>query len=750
MKELDKSYNASKYEADIYKLWMDSGFFNPDNLPDQNGDPYTIILPPPNVTGTLHLGHAFEDTIQDILIRFRRMQGRKTLWLPGTDHAAIATQTKVETILQKEEGKRKTDLGREAFLSKVNDFAKTSHDTIVDQLKRIGASVDWSREAYTLDEARELAVRTAFKAMYDDGLIYRDYKVINWDPKGQTVISDDEIVYTERDSVLYTFKYSKDFPISISTTRPETKVGDTAVAVHPDDSRYQQFIGKEYDLEFAGVPIHIKIIADDSVEKDFGTGALGVTPAHSHIDSEIAQRHNLETKPVINEYAKIALPGVNKAGLELDGKKTSEAREIIVEWLKASNLLESEQPIKQNVATAERSGGVIEPLPKIQWFMAVNKPFIMKHSEIDGITSGQEVTLKQLMRTALESKQIGISPDHFSKTYYHWIDNLRDWCISRQIWFGHRIPVWYRTNPSSGDTDEYCGIQPPTQTDDSGEWVQDEDTLDTWFSSGLWTFSTLGWPNQTEDLKTFHPTSVIAPGYEILFFWVARMILMSGYHLGQIPFEQIYLHGIVRDKNGKKFSKSANNGIDPIEMCDKYGTDALRFALVFNAAAGNDTLFDEQKVKGMKHFGNKLWNITRYILMNIGDSNSATATGPAPQPTTPADKLILEQLQSTTSAITKHLDEFRIHEAAQTLYDFIWKDFADVYIEASKPQLGLNDDQTTSEQKQNTQNILVYVLKNSLILTHPFMPFLTEVLWQELLEAKLVEQKHLLIQKWPQ
>lgn len=750
MKELDKSYDASKYEADIYKLWMDSGYFNPDNLPDQNGEPYTIILPPPNVTGTLHLGHAFEDTIQDILIRFRRMQGRKTLWLPGTDHAAIATQTKVETILQKEEGKRKTDLGREAFLSKVNDFAKNSHDTIVDQLKRIGASVDWSREAYTLDEARELAVRTAFKAMYDDGLIYRDYKVINWDPKGQTVISDDEIVYTERNSVLYTFKYSSDFPISISTTRPETKVGDTAVAVHPEDSRYQQFIGKEYDLEFAGVPIHIKIIADDSVEKDFGTGALGVTPAHSHIDSEIAQRHNLETKPVINEYAKMALPGVNKVGLELDGKKTTEARKIIVEWLRSNNLLESEQPIKQNVATAERSGGVIEPLPKIQWFMAVNKPFIMKHSEIDGITSGQEVTLKQLMRTALESKQIGISPDHFSKTYYHWIDNLRDWCISRQIWFGHRIPVWYRTNPSSGDTDEYCGIQPPTQTDDSGEWVQDEDTLDTWFSSGLWTFSTLGWPNQTEDLKTFHPTSVIAPGYEILFFWVARMILMSGYHLGQIPFEQIYLHGIVRDKNGKKFSKSANNGIDPIEMCDKYGTDALRFALVFNAAAGNDTLFDEQKVKGMKHFGNKLWNITRYILMNIEESNSITTIGQAPLPTTPADKLILEQLQSTTSAITKHLDEFRIHEAAQTLYDFIWKDFADVYIEASKPQLGLNDDQTTPEQKLNTQAILVYVLKNSLILTHPFMPFLTEILWQELLEAKLVEQKHLLIQKWPQ
>ncbi len=739
MKELDKSYDASIYEADIYKLWMDSGYFNPDNLPNQQAEPFTIVLPPPNVTGNLHLGHAFEDTIQDILIRFRRMQGRKTLWLPGTDHAAIATQSKVETILKKEEDKRKTDIGREAFLEKVNKFAQDSHDTIISQLKRMGASLDWSREAYTLDEARALAVRTAFKAMYDDNLIYRDYKVVNWDPKGQTVISDDEIVHAERDATLYTFKYGVDFPISISTTRPETKVGDTAVAVHPEDKRYKQYVGKEYDLEFAGVPIHIKIIADASVEKDFGTGALGVTPAHSMIDAEMAQRHGLATKPVINEFAKMTLAGNNTSGLELNGKKTTEARDIIVEWLRSNNLLEKEEPIKQNVATAERTGGVIEPLPKLQWFLAVNKPFSIKHSDIEGINTGDEVTLKQLMRTTIESKQIGIMPEHFSKTYYHWIDNLRDWCISRQLWFGHRIPVWYKTDPTTGEVSEYCGVDEPDNVGSgAGEWTQDEDTLDTWFSSGLWTFSTLGWPHETKDLITYHPTSVIAPGYEILFFWVARMILMSGYHMGQIPFQQIYLHGIVRDKNGQKFSKSANNGIDPIEMCDKYGTDSLRFALIFNAAAGNDTLFDEQKVKGMKHFGNKLWNIARFVLQNIDTDLTGNLKAD-----TEADQLILNQLQTTTETVSNHLEEFRIHEAAQTLYDFIWKDFADVYIEASKAQL------ENPDQKQNTQAILLHVLISSLKLLHPFMPFLTEVLWQKLLDAKLVEGKHLIIEKWP-
>lgn len=739
MIELDKGYDASKYEADIYKLWLDSGYFNPDKLPNQNAEPFTIILPPPNVTGTLHLGHAYEDTLQDILIRFKRMQGRKTLWLPGTDHAAIATQAKVEKILGKEEGKRKTDLGREAFLDKVNKFAADSHDTIVGQLKSIGASVDWSREAYTLDDQRALGVRTGFKAMYDDGLIYRSYKVINWDPKGQTVISDEEIVHEERDATLYTFKYSTDFPIAIATTRPETKVGDTAVAVHPADERYAQYIDKEYDLVFAGVPLHIKIIADEAVEKDFGTGALGVTPAHSMIDAEMAERHNLPMKQVINEFAKMTVG--NSSGPAIEGKKTTEARQIIVDWLREQNLLISEEPIKQNIATAERSGGIIEPLPKMQWFMAVNKAFSIKNSTIEGIESGQQITLKQLMRHVVETNQVNIMPTHFSKTYFHWIDNLRDWCISRQLWFGHRIPVWYKGDPA-GVHETYCGVEAP-----EGEgWTQDEDTLDTWFSAGMWTFSTLGWPNQTEDLKTFHPTSVIAPGYEILFFWVARMILMSGYHLGQVPFRQAIIHGMVRDKQGRKFSKSLNNGIDPIDMMTKYGTDALRFALISGNAVGNDIMFDEQKVKGMKHFGNKLWNIARYILGNLNETSSTDdkATDEHSfQTNTDADKKIIAQLQTVIEQTHDHLEKFRLHEAAQGLYQFVWYELADVYIEASKAQL------QNEAQKKDTQEILLYLLKEVLKLLHPFIPFVTEVLWQELYKAKLTKQPLVMMAEWP-
>ncbi|HAG27198.1 TPA: valine--tRNA ligase, partial [Patescibacteria group bacterium] len=764
--ELDKAYEASKYEADIYQNWLDSGYFNPDNLGD--GEPFSIIMPPPNVTGTLHVGHALFVTIQDILTRFRRMQGRKTLWLPGTDHAAIATQSKVEKILTKE-GVRKTDLGREEFVKRVETFAAESRDTIVGQIKALGASVDWSREAYTLDEPRSLAVRTAFKNMYDDGLIYRAHKVINWDPKGQTVISDDEIVHEEREATLYTFKYSADFPISISTTRPETKIGDTAVAVHPEDARYKQFIGQEFDVTFAGEQLHIKIIGEESVDPEFGTGALGVTPAHSQVDAEIGERHKLPFKQVINEFAKMT------AGQEgVIDQKTTVAREAIVEWLRSENLLEREESVKQNVATAERSGGIIETLPKLQWFLDVNKPFTLKKSQIEGIDSGTETTLKELMRQVVTSGQIKIFPDHFNKTYFHWIDNLRDWCISRQIWFGHRIPVWYKTTPvilsgakrneesdngsfanaqddsdAQDDSNMYVGIEAP-----EGEgWTQDEDTLDTWFSSGLWTFSTLGWPNETPDLKTFHPTTVMETGYDILFFWVARMVLMSGYHLGQIPFEHVYLHGLIRDSKNQKMSKSLGNIIDPLDMIEKYGTDALRFALVFNTAPGTDTALAEDKIKGMKHFGNKLWNITRYILTNISADEVAvilsvakdldSSASPQNDKLTKADQLILNQLSETIESVSKSLNVFRIHDAAQTLYEFVWKEFADVYIEATKEQI------QNENQKANTQAILLHILLHILKLLHPFMPFVTEVLWQKLREGKLVEDKTLIIANWP-
>lgn len=720
--ELEKNYNASQYEADIYQLWEKSGKFNPDNL-ENPGSAYSIALPPPNVTGTLHMGHAFEDTIQDVLIRHKRMQGRKTLWLPGTDHAAIATQSKVEKILAKE-GVRKYDLGREQFIKRVEEFAQNSHDTIISQLKSIGASLDWSREAYTLDQPRSRAVRKAFKDMYDDGLIYRAYKVVNWDVKGQTVISDDEVVHEERDAKLYTFKYSPEFPIPIATTRPETKLGDTAVAVHPNDARYQKFIGQTFEVNFYGQSLQIKVIADEAIDPEFGTGALGVTPAHSMVDADLAEKHQLPFVQVIDEYGKIIVGDET-----IKGKKTLEARTVIVDWLKQQDLLQKEEDIKQNIATAERTGGIIEPLPKKQWFIAVNKPFKIKYSEIEGITTGQEVTLKQLMRHVVETGQVDITADRFTKTYFHWIDHLRDWCISRQLWYGHQIPVWYK------GSEVYCGIEPP-----EGEgWIQDPDTLDTWFSSGLWTFSTLGWPESTQDLKTFHPTSVIVPGYEILFFWVARMILMTTYNLGTIPFRTVHLHGMVRDKQGRKFSKSLNNGIDPLEMTAKYGTDALRFGLIFNTAAGGDVIFDEQKIKGMKHFGNKLWNIARFILANVDTEPSQQIN-----PQTKADQAIIDQLNNAAREVNEHLENYRLHEAAQKLYDFIWRDLADVYLEASKPQL---ENEAT---KTSTQAILLHNLITSLKLLHPFMPFLTEALWQKLVEQKLANEPLLMTAKWPE
>ncbi|MBI5421068.1 MAG: valine--tRNA ligase [Parcubacteria group bacterium] len=722
---MEKSYDSNLHEKDIYRLWEESGFFNPDNLPNQSGVPYTIIMPPPNVTGVLHVGHALFITIQDILIRFNRMQGKRTLWLPGTDHAAIATQSKVEKILDKEEGKRKQDLGREAFLKRVHDFAQASHDTIVNQLKFMGASCDWSREAYTLDEKRNVAVRTAFKRMYDMGLIYRGNRVINWDVKGQTTISDDEIVYVERPAKMYTFRYSKDFPIAISTTRPETKVGDTAVAVHPEDKRYTQYVGKEYALEFCGVPLTIKIIADESVEKEFGTGALGVTPAHSTIDAEIAERHKLPTKQVIDERGRIIVGGEN-----ILNKKTTEAREIIVEWLKQMGLLEKGEDIQQNVATAERTGGIIEPLPKLQWFIDVNKEFELEKDKSGLLPFGTTTTnLKQLMDLAVKPGLIEIIPEHFSKTYFHWVHNLRDWCISRQIWYGHRIPVWYK-----GDA-LYCNVTPPQ---DEG-WEQDPDTLDTWFSSGLWSFSTLGWPDESaSDFLTYHPTDVLETGHDILFFWVARMILMTTCLTGQIPFKKVFLHGMVRDANRQKMSKSKGNIIDPLEVGKTYGTDALRFALVFNTAPGTDMALAEDKIKGMKHFANKLWNIARFILSNNTNEIDITTK---PESLTNEDSAILQSLQETITSTTNHIEAFRLHEAAQSIYQFTWHTFADIYIEASKAQL---QDET---QKENTQKILIYCLSTILKLLHPFMPFITETIYQQLPFPS--KQKTLMIEKWP-
>ena len=569
----------------------------------------------------------------------------------------------------------------------------------------MGASCDWSREAFTLDEKRNLAVNTMFKKMYEDGLIYRGNRIVNWDPKGQTTISDDEIVYEERKAKLYTFKYSKDFPISISTTRPETKVGDVAVAVHPDDKRYTGFIGKEYDLKFCGVPIHIKIIADKEVDREFGTGALGVTPAHSMIDWEMADRHDLPRPQVINEYAKMSVGGEN-----LLGKKTTEAREIIVEWLKSENLLEKEEDIDQNVATAERTGGIIEPLPKLQWFINVNKTIKERGNK----------TLKDLMREPLEKGEIKIIPDYFSKTYFHWIENLRDWCISRQIWYGHRIPVWYKNK------EIYVGVEAP----ESEGWIQDEDTLDTWFSSGLWTFSTLGWPEKTKDLETYHPTDVLETGYEILFFWVARMVLMSKYALGEVPFKNVFLHGTVRDAKGRKMSKSLNNGIDPLDIAEKFGADAGRMALIVGTAPGTDSKISLDKIRGYKNFANKIWNITRFILDNTDEGDFKKTI----------QNKLTKEFDETIEDITKDMENYRFHLASEKIYQYVWHRFADEIIEESKEII-----KTGGEKSGDRKIALATIWIDCLKTLHPFMPFVTEEIWSMLPGSKNL----LMVEKWP-
>lgn len=720
-----KPYDPASTEGRIYQLWQDSGFFNPDNLPEEltsqtapeGGTPFTIMMPPPNATGVLHMGHALGLSVQDVFIRYKRMQGFAALWLPGTDHAAIATQSKVEKEIQKKEGKSRHDLGREEMLARIGEFVEESRDTIRNQIRTMGASCDWSREAFTFDDARNRAVNELFKRMYDAGLIYRGNRIVNWDPKGQTTISDDEIVYEERTAQLTTFRYSKDFPVPVSTTRLETKVGDTAVAVHPDDARYKEFVGKEYDVVFCDVPLHIKIVADESVDPAFGTGALGVTPAHSQIDWEIADRHDLSRPQVINEYAKMTVEG------RLNGMKVNDARAAVHAWLEEQGLIEKDEDIKQNVSTAERTGGIIEPLPKLQWFVDVEKEFVLEHSEIPTIASGSLTTLKQIMRAGVENAAIKILPPHLEKTYYHWIDNLRPWCISRQIWYGHRVPVWYRGDEIAvGDAPSGDG------------WAQDEDTLDTWFSSGSWTFSTLGWPDKTSDLARFHPTDVLETGYDILFFWIARMILMSGFALGQVPFRTVYLHGIVRDAQGRKFSKSLGNGIDPIDVAGKFGADAARMALIVGNTPGTDAKLDENRIKGYKNFANKLWNITRFILENTDGADLSAHL-------TDADQTLRTELDEVIADLTKDMNEFRIYLAAEKIYHYAWDRLAAEILEDSKKIFAAEDEAAKASRKAILHSLLRDVLK----VLHPFMPFVTEEIWQSMPDS----QGMLMVSPWP-
>ncbi len=754
--DIPKAYEPKEYEDKIYERWEKSGFFNPDNLDvSENAESYTISMPPPNVTGNLHMGHAVMLALEDILIRYHRMKGRRALWVPGTDHAAIATQTKVEKII-KEEGSDRHSLGREKFLERVRQFAQASHDTIVNQVKKMGCSCDWSREAYTLDEVRTKFVRSVFKLMHEDGLIYRGERIVNWCPRCHSTLSDDEVEYKNQIGKLYTFKYSKDFPFAIATTRPETKLGDTAVAVHPDDKRYQQYIGKVYELDFVGVSLKLKIIADKSIDPEFGTGALGVTPAHSMVDWQMAEEHGLETVKVIDEDGKIrADRGV------YGGMTVSDARKLVVARLQDKGLLEKEEEIENNLSICYRCDTPIEPLPSLQWFIDVNKK-IHKYGK-----TIKELSVEAVRTGVFGREPIRIVPERFEKNYFHWMDNLRDWCISRQIWYGHQVPVWHcrnvecRMSNVEFENHDIVSINEVSNCPECGGVVgQDSDTLDTWFSSGLWTFSTLADNSEqikikdgklvvdSEDFKKFHPTAVLETGYDILFFWVARMIIMTTYAVGDIPFQDVYLHGLIRDENGRKMSKSLGNVIDPLDMIAKYGTDATRLSLVIGTTPGNDMNLSEDKIAGYRNFVNKLWNISRYIIQvchseaRRGEESRKTAQGDIitgsfadaqDDDFTMADSWILSKLGDLIKEVSEDLDNYRFSQAGERLREFTWSEFADWYLEASKFE-------KTGEKNKILNSCLETILK----LWHPFMPFVTEVIWNEINKEKM-----LLIAQWP-
>lgn len=709
--KLLKPYDPKNTEERIYKLWEESGFFNPDvciekGITDKDAPHFSIVLPPPNVTGILHLGSAIMIAIEDILVRYARMQGKRTLWIPGTDSAAIATQAKVEKEIQKSEGKNRHDLGRDELLKRIDTFVEESKSTIISQVRSMGASVDWSRYAYTMDDKRYRAVMEAFVRMYDAGLIYRGNRIVNWDPKGQTTISDDEIVYEERKNKFYTLKYG---PFEIGTARPETKFGDKYVVMHPDDKRYAEWEhGQKITVEWINGPIEATIIKDSMIDMEFGTGVMTITPWHSHEDFELAEKYKLDREQIIDKVGKL-LP---IAG-EFAGMKISDARDKIIEKLDQKGLVvKIDENYVNRVATAERTGGVIEPQIMLQWFVDVNKK----------ISSRDDKSLKELVLEPVRDGKIKIMPDHFEKVYFNWVENLRDWCISRQIWFGHRIPVWYK------GSEIYCGLGAP-----SGDgWVQDEDVLDTWFSSALWPFSTMSWPENSSDLKNYFPTTVLETGYDIIFFWVARMILASQFFTGQIPFETVYMHGIVRDGQGRKISKSLGNNIDPVDMGAKYGTDALRISLVSGTAPGTDSKISEEKIRGYKNFGNKMWNITRFILENTkGDE---------------IENELTEEFKNIALDITNDMDNYRFHLAVEKIYQYVWHRFADEIIEESK-------------KNPKIMPALLPIWKNCLKILHPFMPFVTEEIWSMLPARNAAHNaaggphkngKLLMVENWPQ
>ncbi len=705
---MDKAYNHKLFEEKIYKKWEESGYFNPDNLPGERNETFSMVLPPPNVTGTLHMGHAAMLAVEDILIRYNRMLGKKTLWIPGTDSAAIATQSKVESIIYKEEGKRRQEIGRSELLKRIDSFVKESESVIINQVKRMGSSLDWSRYAYTLDEKRYRAVMEAFVKMYDAGLIYRGKRIVNWDPAFQTTVADDEIEYKEQTDTFYYIKYG---PFVIGTVRPETKFGDKYVVVHPKDTRYKDYKhGQTFELEWINGPIKATVIKDEAANIDEGSGVMTITPAHSFIDFELAQKHNLDTEQIIDEKGLL----LSIAG-EFSGMHIKKARPLIVEKLKSKGLLvKTDENYVHSVAINYRGGGIIEPQIKLQWWVDVNKTIPQRDNK----------SLKELMKNAVRNGNIKIMPSRFEKNYYQWIDNLHDWCISRQIWFGHRIPVWYKQDET------YVGVNAPKEEG----WDQDSDTLDTWFSSGLWPFSTLGWQDNTDDYKDFFPNTILETGYDILFFWIARMILMSEFLIGKAPFNNVYLHGLVRDNKGRKMSKSLGNIIDPLTMIDKYGADAVRLSLVIGAAPGNDIKLSEDRIRGYRNFANKIWNIARFVGQNKKTQKLKKSNTPNKD-----DEWILDELSKTIKIVTKSLDKFKLNEAAEEIYDFTWHKFADIYIEKTKQKDG-----DKFSIRQSALPTLDHVLITTLKLLHPFMPFVTEAIWKELGNNEL-----LIISSWP-
>ncbi len=709
-KELAKAYEPKEVEDRIYDFWMKGKYFHAEVDPKKK--PYTIVIPPPNITGQLHLGHAMDETLQDTLIRWRRMQGYSALWLPGTDHASIATEAKIVEAMRKE-GVTKEEIGREKFLERAWAWKDQYGGRIVEQLKKLGSSCDWDRLRFTMDEGCNKAVNHVFKKLYDKGLIYRGERIINWCPHCKTSISDAEVEFEEKEGSFWHLRYPLSDGtgyIELATTRPETMLGDTAVAVHPDDERYKALVGKTVILPL--VNKEIPIIADTYVEQDFGTGVVKITPAHDPNDFEVGLRHKL---PVINIMDDGGV--INENGGKYAGMPALEARKQIVKDLDEGGYLIKIEPIKHNVGTCYRCGTVVEPRVSTQWFVRMEP---LAKPAVDVVKNGE----------------IRFIPDRMDKIYYNWMENIKDWCISRQLWWGHQIPAWYC---DCGET-IVSETEPQVCPKCGGTHLKrDEDTLDTWFSSALWPFSTLGWPEKTPELEYFYPTDTLVTGYDIIFFWVARMIFSGLEHMGEIPFKTVFFHGLIRDAQGRKMSKSLGNGVDPLDIIAEYGADALRFTLVTGNSPGNDMRFSEEKVAASRNFANKIWNAARFILMNIEGKDIGCAL---PEKLYTSDKWILNRFNSVTAAVTENLEKFELGMAVSKLYDFIWDDFCDWYIELAKIRMNGSD----AESADSARRVLVWVMSNTLKLLHPFMPYITEEIWQTLPH----EGEALIVAKWPE